>query len=420
MTDAQPLSTTSAAKQLPSSDIAIVGGGMVGISLALLLAQEKPDWAITLVESFPLQANADRRYQSSFDARSSALSAGSRQILDGIGLWQPLSVHVTPIRQVHVSDKGHLGGSLIDGREHGLDAVGYVVENAWFGNVLASALAAATNVTVHAPARVIKAQPTEAGYDLTLEDGGRLATALLVLADGATSQLRDSLGIAVERHDYRQTAVLANISCDRAHRGLAYERFTTEGPVALLPLGESDHSNKMVLIWTRPKDDAAELLARDDASFLESLQELFGHRAGRFVRVGTRHSYPLERSVASEQYRRALVLMGNTAHFLHPVAGQGFNLALRDCHALARVLGEAAKRGRSLGELDVLGEYMKRQELDQQLTIRMGDGFVRGFTSANPGIAALRTLGFIALDLLPSAKSLLAQQTMGLAGRGLL
>lgn len=409
----QPPSTTSG-NALAPSDIVIVGGGMVGISLALLLARENPHWAITLVESFPLQVGAERRYQSSFDARSTALSAGSRQILESLGIWQQLREHITAIRQVHVSDKGHLGGSLIDGREQGLDAVGYVVENAWFGNVLAEALAQVSSISVLAPARVAKAQPDDAGYTLTLEDGRSLSTALLVLADGAQSRLRESLGIAVQRHDYRQTAIVANISCDRGHRGIAYERFTTEGPVALLPLGESDDSPNMVLIWTRPQASAPELLAWDDARFLQALQNLFGYRAGRFVRVGTRYSYPLELSVASEQFRRSLVLMGNTAHFLHPVAGQGFNLALRDCRALAQVLAQATRRGQRLGDLDLLASYMRKQELDQELTIRMSDGFVRGFTSTNPGIAALRTLGFIALDALPPAKDRLARQTMGL------
>lgn len=408
------MTASSDTAPLLSSDIVIVGGGMVGISLALLLARENPAWRITLIESFPLQPQALRRYQSSFDARSTALSAGSRQILEACGLWSALSQHITPIRQVHVSDKGHFGGSVIAAHEHGLQAVGYVVENAWFGNVLAAALAEAPTINLLAPARVECAAATAEGYRLTLEDGRTLDTALLVLADGAQSRLRDQLGIAINRKSYGQTAIVANISSDRPHRGVAYERFTAEGPVALLPLGEGDDSATAVLIWTRPAHEHGELLECGDELFLQRLQTLFGYRQGRFLRVGERYSYPLELSVAKEQIRRSLVVMGNAAHFLHPVAGQGFNLALRDCQALAHSLGLGVRRGQDVGDLAVLEEYLQQQERDQALTIRLSDGFVQGFSSTNPGKAVLRNLGLLALDLVPPAKGLLARQTMGL------
>lgn len=414
MSSSETVPTSTDTSRLPSSDIVIVGGGMVGISLALLMAHKNPAWRITLIESFPLQPKALRLYQSSFDARSTALSAGSRQILESCGLWEPLSKHVTAIRQVHVSDKGHFGGSIIGAQDHGLDSVGYVVENAWFGNVLAAALTDFPSISLIAPARVNTARARAAGYELSLDDGRTLDTALLVLADGAQSQLREQLGIAVERQSYGQHAIVANVSSDRRHRGVAYERFTAEGPVALLPLGESDDSSTMVLIWTRPSAEVAELLECEDAVFLQRLQAQFGYRQGHFMRVGERFSYPLELSVAKEQIRRSLAVVGNAAHFLHPVAGQGFNLALRDCQALTDTLVQAAKSGLPLGELRVLEDYLQKQARDQELTIRLSDGFVRGFSSTSPGKALLRNLGLLALDLLPPAKGLLARQTMGL------
>jgi 2-polyprenyl-6-methoxyphenol 4-hydroxylase len=400
------------------TDIAIVGGGMVGISLALLLARENPGWRVTLIENFPLTAGAEAPYQSSFDARSTALSAGSRAILDHCGLWPALREHTTGIRQVHVSDKGHFGGSVIQAREHGLDAVGYVVENAWLGKVLAARLTALPQVRCHAPASVSAVQATARGYRLTLEaDQQRwtLDSQLLVLADGADSQLRGQLGIAVDRRDYRQSAIIANIRSDRPHGGVAYERFTAEGPTALLPLGESDHSRTMALVWAGPADRAAALCECADGEFLQALQQQFGYRQGVFEAVSSRHLYPLQLTVAKEQIRRSLVLMGNAAHSLHPVAGQGFNLALRDCQALAETLASGVAAGLALNDPRLLQTYLDKQTPDQWATIQLSDTFVRCFSSNQLAQSLLRNLGFFALDTLPGAKRLLAEQTMGLA-----
>lgn len=399
------------------ADIAIVGGGMVGISLALLLARAHSRWRITLIESFPISSHSDVQFQSSFDARSTALSAGSRTIFENCGLWSSLREHVTCIRRVHVSDRGHFGGSTIDAHEHGLEAVGYVVENAWLGKVLAAGLKDFPQIQCRAPASVTLARATAEGYRLDIQEGqeqSSLHCRLLVLADGADSKLRRQLGIGVDKTDYGQSGLIANIHCDRPHGGTAYERFTAEGPVALLPLGESDQSGTMALVWTRPTDQARALLHCSDAEFLERLQVHFGHRQGRFTKVSSRHLYPLELSKAKEQVRRGLVLMGNAAHFLHPVAGQGFNLALRDCAALADTLAAGAAAGRSPGDLQLLEDYLARQTPDQWTTIQLSDNFVRWFSSSHPGRSVLRNLGLFALDTLPAAKRRLARQTMGL------
>lgn len=412
-----PSSSQDSGSNPGEADIAIVGGGMVGISLAILLAEANPRWRITLIESFPISHDGEIQYQSSFDARSTALSAGSRMILEGCGLWPSLREHLTCIRRVHVSDKDHFGGSTIEAREHGLDAVGYVVENAWLGKVLMARLRDFPQIQCRAPASVIEARATVDGYRLELQEGQERNTVecqLLVLADGADSKLRKQLGIAVQKTDYRQSGLIANVQSDRPHRGVAYERFTAKGPVALLPMGESDDSGTLALVWTRPRDQARTLLHCSDEEFLERLQRDFGHRQGRFTQVSSRHLYPLELCLAKEQVRRSLVLMGNAAHFLHPVAGQGFNLALRDCEALTGTLAAGVASGRSLNDLGLLESYLQSQSRDQWATIQLSDNFVRWFSSRAPGKSVLRNLGLFALDLLPPAKRQLARQTMGL------
>ncbi len=428
------------------ADIAIVGGGMVGVTLALMLAAARRNWRVVIIESFDFprrdsaMATADQSsspqdgprssvnsrqplfYQPSFDARSSALAAGSVEILTDLGVWQGLAQNATPIRQVHVSDKGHFGASLIDSETYGLSALGYVLENSWMGAVLLNALQRQPNLTCLAPATVRSLFPRRGGAELLVSSREpawekRLWCQLAVIADGADSPLRQSLGIDVQITDYRQVAVVANVAFDRPHRGIAYERFTATGPLALLPLDGSPQGQRSALVWTLPKEQAQLMMALSDAEFMQRLQQRFGYRLGRFLKLGQRHGYPLQRVLACEQVRSSLVMMGNAAHFLHPVAGQGFNLALRDCAALAETLSQAATDGWPLGHLHVLERYLRTQNLDQMLTAGFSDTLIKLFSSATQPLALGRTLGFFGLDLLPPAKHILAAQTMGRAGR---
>ncbi|TQV69700.1 2-octaprenyl-6-methoxyphenyl hydroxylase [Exilibacterium tricleocarpae] len=402
------------------TDIAIVGGGMVGATLALLLAAERHDWRVTLIEALPLAAPQQPHYQPSFDARSTAIAAGSAAVLEGLGVWSILAQHATPIRQVHVSDRGHLGGTLIDSGEHGLEALGYVVENAWLGSVLLQRLGQQDNIRCLAPATVEALRFDRRGAVLDLRGDGepqRLRCRLAVVADGAQSPLRSALGIDVTVTDYHQSAVIANVAFEQPHAGVAYERFTERGPLAILPLQGPRDCGRGALVWTRPSARAEEIMALDEREFLQRLQSCFGFRLGRFTRAGQRHAYPLQLITAAEQVRSALAVMGNAAHFLHPVAGQGFNLALRDCAALAETLSEAQGRGQGPGELSVLQTYVERQARDQLLTTGFSDTITRLFSTSRLPAAVLRNLGFFGLDLLPPAKAWLEQQTMGHAGR---
>ncbi|RYY01337.1 MAG: 2-octaprenyl-6-methoxyphenyl hydroxylase [Gammaproteobacteria bacterium] len=400
-------------------DIAIIGGGMVGASLALLLAQQKPDWKIALLEAQPFIDIDQTQFEKSFDARSTAIAHGSVEILRELGVWGKLSQHATAISQVHVSDAGHLMGGLINSDTYDLDAVGYVIPNAWIGRVLLESLQQQNAIHYFAPVRVEKLTPQKEGAQLTVKCGDEifnLDCKLAVVADGGDSPLRKALGIDSHVKHYDQTALIANVAYSEPHKGIAYERFTAQGPLALLPLGESSSATESALVLTLPTNEANDIFALNDADFLQHLQQRFGTRLGKFLLVSQRHIYELKLITASEQIRSRIVLIGNAAHFLHPVAGQGFNLSLRDCVCLVSSLIHGDTAGKILGELSVLQDYLQRQQLDQGLTIEFSDKLVRLFSSSSLPLIALRHLGFVGLDVLPAVKTQFAQQTMGTAG----
>ncbi|WP_248806672.1 2-octaprenyl-6-methoxyphenyl hydroxylase [Pseudomonas sp. MWU13-2100] len=388
-------------------NLAIIGGGLVGASLALALqaGAKARGWKITLIEPF---APGDS-YQPSYDARSSALSFGARQIYQRLGVWQSISQRAEPIKQIHVSDRGRFSTARLSAMEEGVPALGYVVENAWLGQCLWQALDREV-ISWRCPAEVSHLQPLEDGYRLTLGDETQLDCDLAILADGGRSGLREQLGIGVRKRSYHQSALIANITTSEVHNGMAFERFTDEGPMALLPLPE----NRCALVWTRQGMDAQRLAELDERSFLTELQGVFGYRLGTLRQVGARHLYPLSLVEAEEQVRAHLVVLGNAAHSLHPIAGQGFNLSLRDAQALAEALLASTA---PLGDLATLQAYQARQRLDQQLTVGFSDQVTRLFGNAQPLVALGRNIGLLGLDLLPPAKRWFARQAMGLGTR---
>ncbi|WP_317932457.1 2-octaprenyl-6-methoxyphenyl hydroxylase [Halioxenophilus sp. WMMB6] len=410
--------------QSQASDIAIIGGGMVGLSLAILLAGQLPNHSIRLLETLPFLAapsSDEPLFQPSFDARSSALAQGSRQLLSAMGVWPSLARHVTEVATVHVSDRGHVGGCRIDHKAYHQPSLGYVVDNSWLGVCLLSAARRLANLTIDAPTSVTALTPVRSGYRLSLQREGErseLHTQLAVIADGAQSALRQRLGIATHTEAYEHTAVIANVAFSQPHNGVAYERFTERGPVAILPRGESAEACEGALIWTLPGELAERRQQQPEDQFLAALTAAFGARLGRFLRVGQRHLYPLQMVVAKEQVRPHLVLMGNAAHALHPVAGQGFNLALRDCARLSEVLAEAVAAGEALGSFTQLQRYLALQTEDQWLTVQFSHQLPKLFSSAELTQAGLRAAGLLLLELIPSAKNILAEQSMGRRGRG--
>ena len=400
------------------ADITVVGGGMVGASLALLLSSLNRGWRIQVIEAFPITAASADDLQPSFDARSTALSHSSREIFEILGLWPALSTRLADIREVHVSDRGHIGSARLYAEEQNLPALGYVVENQWLGSVLMEALQNANNVDVIAPEKVTKVSPVQGGMKLSLSQDRDITTKLLVIADGAQSDTRELLGIEATTKDYGQVALVANISLSKDHNGIAYERFTDSGPMAMLPLQPVEGEYRSALVWTLPPERAAEMVGAPKAEFLAALQDRFGHRLGQFQRVGSRHSYPIRLITSNEQVRSNAVVVGNAAHSLHPVAGQGFNLALRDVAVLANELALADSAGSTLGELSVLQNYLKQQQADQKQTILLSDLLPKIFAIGASPVALARNLGLLALDTVPLFRHQFARLGMGLETKG--
>lgn len=387
--------------------LAIIGGGLVGASLALALQDgaRARGWCIHLIEPF----EPGHEYQPSYDARSTALSYGTRLIYQRLGLWERIAERAEPILRIHVSERGSFGAARLDCTREGVEALGYVVENAWIGHCLWQALDDQV-VVRHCPAEVERLEPGATGYRLSFTDGQQLECDLTVLADGGRSGLREQLGIQVSRRPYGQTALIANITPGKPHGGLAFERFTEDGPMALLPLQD----DRCALVWTRSQADAARLAQAHEAVFLGELQEAFCYRLGALQQVGARHLYPLTLIEAEEQVRSGLVVLGNAAHSLHPIAGQGYNLSLRDVEALSVAL---LRSDAALGDLAVLQEYARRQRFDQRVTVGFSDQVTRLFGDSGRLVAAGRNLGLLGLDLMPAAKRWFARQAMGLGTR---
>ena len=402
-------------------DIVVAGGGMVGISLALKLGEALPDdTRILLVEGFPLpeQAGADApAYHPSFDARSTALSYGSRLIYDSIGVWEDLAPGLCPIETIHVSSRGHFGSAVLAADDYDWPALGYVVENAQMGTALVQALHRQGRVSLLSPARVTGVELGEDFAELALQhpEVTSVRTRLVVVADGAESGLRELLGVAVAAKAYEQHALITNVATAKSHKGCAFERFTDEGPLALLPLNDIDGRHRSALVWTLPPERAEALVAADDEVFLEELGQRFGYRLGRMREVGERHTYPLSLVRSEEQVRQGLVVMGNAAHALHPVAGQGFNLALRDVASLTEALADGLREGKAPGDLAVLRAYQKSQQRDQERTIGFSDRVPGLFMQGDPVLGLGRDLALAGLDVMPGLKREFVRFAAGVA-----
>jgi 2-octaprenyl-6-methoxyphenol hydroxylase len=391
-------------------DVVIVGGGMVGASFALAL--RSTSLRVLLIESVP----PDSAAQPSFDERTTALGNGSRQIFETLGVWPAMSGDASPIRSIHVSDAGRFGVARLDAHEQGVHAFGYVVPNRVIGRALWQALREATNVTVAMPAQLKNATVRDDGVLLdVIIDGAteRVRAAVAVAADGAGSVLRASAGIEAAVEDYEQIAIVVNAATERPHSGEAFERFTASGPLAVLPVTGGGYA----VVWAVSPGRAAELIALDEAGFAAELLNAFGWRAGRWTRIGRRNSYPLALTRAEETVSGRVVLIGNAAQALHPVAGQGFNLGLRDAATLAEMLASASHTDFAPTAAELLEKFAAWRAEDRKGVTRFTDSLVKLFGSDTPGIGLVRNFGLLLFDLSPAAKRALSRVSWGFAGR---
>jgi 2-octaprenyl-6-methoxyphenol hydroxylase len=393
-------------------DVAIVGGGMVGASLAVALAPL--GLRIALIEAVPLVDAS----QPSFDERTTALSNGSRQILETLGVWAEVAAGATPIRKIHISDQGHFGFARIDAAEQGVEAIGWVLPNRILGRVLWAHIERSPSISVHCPAAVLQVSPGAAVTALEVQraDGSvqSLTARLVVAADGARSAVRSAFGVGAEEQDYRQTAVITTVLPQRFHEHVAYERFTASGPIALLPLADG----RCTLVFTVESQLAVSALSWSDAEFLAEVQRRFGFRLGRFLKCGRRVPYPLTLTRARRTSAARCVIVGNAAQGLHPVAGMGFNLGLRDAASLAELIADHRGDGRpDPGDAALLGEYDAWRADDRRGVIGFTDGLVRVFSNPLAGVRGLRNLALLAFDLLPPAKAALQRLSTGASRR---
>ena len=381
-------------------DVLIVGGGMVGASLAIAL-RDQP-LRMGMIEAGAWQVEDKPGY----DDRSIALAWGSRRIFESMGVWQVMTSAATAIKTIHVSDRGHFGFTRLDARQQQVEALGYVITARAIGKVLTQQLLDQANVTLISPATVTNIDFDNTCANVTVDQEGQsrqLKTRLLVGADGVQSSVRELLSVETTMNDYGQTAVIANLTTEKPHHHVAFERFTNTGPMALLPLD----NNRCALVWTVEKEQVDDVMSLDDDAFLQAVQKRFGYRLGKLIKVGKRDAYPLRLVRAQEQVRERLVLIGNAAHTLHPVAGQGFNLGLRDVATLAQVIAEARQMEKDIGSLPILNHYAEWRISDHNRVISFTDNLVKLFSNDFPPLSFARNVGLLMADVLPPVKKAL-------------
>ncbi len=387
----------------------IVGAGPVGASLACAL--EGQGLTVALVDRYEI--NSDRAART--DVRGIALSVASKNILEMLGVWQPIKeADISEIRSIHVSQKGRFGQVRL-AAERVDEALGWVIGSSVLNNAIAGSVSMLNDTSIFAPARVIAIDQDKAKMKLKIEWSGKkvsIHAKILVGADGVHSVVRQYLSIQQTTENYQQTAIAANIMLERPHSNVAFERFTDSGTVAMLPLAPKTYA----LIWSLPNGLLREFQAYTDSQFLQRLTEDFGERLGPFASMGSRDVFPLNRVVSQHTVGEQCVLIGNAAHTMHPLAGQGFNLGLRDMAVLAELLVDAKRHTKPINSPDLLGCYAENRRVDQRAIVSGTDFLVAMFSSKLIGLKTVRGLGLAAFNLMPYAKQELVRYASGFGG----
>jgi 2-octaprenyl-6-methoxyphenol hydroxylase len=390
-------------------DLVIAGGGLAGNCLALAL--KETGLKIAIIEA----GTREQLHNSPAGDRALALAAGTVKMLEALGIWQGISQAATAIENIHISDQGHFGKVRLSAQQEHVEALGYVITARDIEAHVAK-LVTDTDTELICPARLVGLMAGNDAVNVSLNRGDEplnISAKLLVGADGGNSSVRKLLEIPQHITEYGQTALVTTVKASQRHNNTAFERFTASGPLALLPV-DSDHC---AVVWTRSSEDADALMSGSETDFLTGLQQCFGYRLGQLSLAAPRRAFPLSLIRAEKMIAARTVIIGNAVHHLHPVAGQGFNLGLRDVVQLAEMIIKQYQENRDIGDAGFLTAYAESRQQDHDKTIGFTNSVVRIFSNDWLALAAARNIGLALLDHIPAAKALLTRHAMGLAGR---
>lgn len=409
---------------ISNQNVLIIGGGNVGLSFALLLADKGIASTVLEKNIYPTISPDDDKNREQFDSRNMALSRRTVQIYQDIGLWHELQSHACRIDEVKISEQGSFGKATLNKKAEGVESFGQVMENAWLSKKLLQAVQSNPRITLLDGASLTNISQTKNNVSIDFigqnQTQQTLTASLLVACDGQHSPSRKLLGIGETTHDYHQVGIVGVVMTDKPHHHQAIERFTLAGLVAVLPLTDADGDGRQPqqgyrrsVVWVCPQGEEQRYL-NDEQYFLDSIQQAFGTQAGKFIKAGKRGAYPLVKVLANSQIQGRCVIMGNAAHTLHPVAGQGFNLCMRDADTLAKMISQQVMQGGDIADQNLLSTYEKRRKTDQKRVEIFCDAVVHGFTVKNPAVKLVRNMGLIAFDKVPFIKPMVATFAMGL------
>jgi 2-octaprenyl-6-methoxyphenol hydroxylase len=401
-------------------DIVISGGGLSGcltaLSLAALKHYDGSPLSIAIIESTHIKQST----KQTFDERVLALAHGSASYLQELGAWSGIKSQACAIKNIHISDRGHYGKARLSAQDYNVNALGYVVAMSVIGENLVNCIANCKNITWFTPDAINHIEFKAQKVDIILNSQQQLTAKLLLGCDGGNSVCRKMANIDIKHDDYQQSAIIANVACEYDHFGKAFERFTEYGPIAMLPMTnfsvkeQHDHSQgRCSLVWTLPPEQAQIMAELSDKAFAHQLEQNFGTWLGKISHVGKRDVYPLVLTQAKQQTHHRMALIGNASHTIHPIAGQGFNLGLRDVKQIAMLIEQALETKRDIGTTAILTQYSKLRAKDLQQVINLTDSLVTLFSNQLPPLVVGRNIGLKILNFVKPFKNALVKKTMG-------